>query len=167
MARKRSRGRPSFENSYKVRRKVYRRYVRQATKKKERYGENLDIMDYTDFVANYKEYRKRMKEIKSGVIEPSGKEAKTSTLSNFIEETVLVTRSQAASASENFNKSIDDIIAKVKGGMELSDYEREMYEFWNINGYMTQNDVRGKSDKYQLAYDIAKIEGMGDEAFGS
>lgn len=167
MARKRTRGRPSFESSYKVRRKAYRRYVKQAIAKKERYGDNLDVMDYTDFVANYKEYRKRMKDIKSGVIEPSGKEAKTATLSNFIEETVLVTRSQAASASENFNKAIDDIIAKRKDGKELSEYEKYMYEWWNINGYMTQNDIRGKSDKYQLAYDIARSEGMGDEAFGS
>ena len=167
MARKRSRGRPSFENSYKVRRKVYRRYIRQATNKKKRYGENLGIMDYSDFVANYKEYRKRMKEIKSGVIEASGREAKTATLSNFIEETVLVTRTQAASAAENFNQTIDNIIAKDKAGIELTEYEIEMYNLWLVDGYMTQNDIRGKSSKYQNAYDLAVLYGMGDEAFGS
>lgn len=167
MARKRSRGRPSFENSYKQRRKVYRRYVRQATNKKKRYGDNLDVMDYTDFVANYKEYRKRMKEIKSGVIEPSGKEAETATLSNFIEETVLVTKGQAASAADNFNSEIDNIIAKDNAGIQLSEYEMELYEFYLDNGYMTQNDIRGKSAKYQDAYNLAKGYGMGDEAFGS
>ena len=167
MARKRSRGRPSFESSYKQRRKVYNRYKRMALSKKKKLGENVVVMDYQDFVIEYKEYRKKMKEVASGQIEPTKSQAKTATLSNFLEETVLVTRSQSSAAAMNFNNKIDDIIAKDKAGRPLTEYETMLYDFYLNNGYMTQTDVRGKSRKYEIAYDLAIQYGMGDEAFGS
>lgn len=171
MKRTKRRGRKSFENSYKQRRKVYNRYVRMAKKKKEKLGDNIRIMEYSDFKANYTEYRRRMNLAKTGEIEVSPDSVKNPTLSNFIEETVLVTRSQATSASDNYNAHIDAALEKLNsnGGdvTKLTDWEKELIIDYQTNGYMKQIDVRGKTDRYLEMYNIASYYGMGSEAFGT
>lgn len=169
MARTKRRGRKSFENSYKQRRKVYNRYVRMAKKKKEKLGDNIRIMEYSDFKANYTEYRRRMKEVQTGEVEVPAGSIKNPTLSNFIEETILVTRSQARSAAENYNNKIDDIKAKIANDPDygLNEIEAAIYGDYLYYGYMTQSDVRGKSKRYEEIYETFRIMGLGNEAFGS
>lgn len=164
---KRGRGRPSFETSGRQKRKVYNRYKKMALKKKEKYGDKIEIQSFEDFVADYKYYREKYKEVKEGKLELGKNDPKNPTLSNYIEGRMSVSRAQGRTASMNFNNNLDHIRAKNHFGQELSDYEKEMLLAFGEDDYLKQYDIRAASDKYQAAYDIAVKYGMGDEAFGS
>lgn len=162
MARKtkRGRGRPSFENSYKVRQKAYRQYVRKWKQLNEKYDGNIGLqLDYKDFTIEMREARRRLAE-----------EGKRLTPSRLAVEQVDVTVSQASSAVENFNAHLQEAREKYAQGKELSQYEIEMLDYFGYNKSglkLTQRDIRAKTLLYDEAYNIAKNNGMGNEAFGS
>lgn len=160
--RKRGRGRPSFENYYKVRRKAYRKYLKEYKKAYELYGSNMTLaMDYKDFVSYAKIARQDARNIN-----------RRFSVKTFVKDQIMSTLSQSQTATRNFNNHLDEMRAKYKfhGVDKLSDYEREMLEqfgFESSGEYLRVKDVRGREWKYQAAYNIADRYGMGKEAFGS
>lgn len=159
---KRGRGRPSFENSYKQRRKIYNRYKRIYKKKAQKYGDNMTFeLTYKEFVD---EYSRRRQDAKN-----TGQSA---SLSGFVDDQVFTTKTQASAATSNFNNHLDEMRAKAKlqGEDKLNEYEREMLDAFGYDAeddYLKVSDTRANNGIYQTAYDIARRHGMGSEAFGS
>lgn len=158
---KRGRGRPSFESSYKQRRKIYNRYLSKWEKSNKRFGGNIaPKLDYKEFKEVYSQYRTDMSNA-----------GRTGTITNFVSEQVLTTKSQASSAASNFNARLDALRDRYANNPTiLTPYETDILELFGYNksdGGITQQDIRGKSAVYKTLYSVTKAYGVGEEAFGS
>lgn len=157
---RRGRGRPSFESSYKVRVKEYRRYQKKWKENNEKYGGKIGLkLDYKEFADAMLIARERAR--------AEGKRYSGVRLAN---EQIDVTSEQGSAAAQNFNRHLREMREKAKNGEPLTEYEKAMLDEFGYNFtdlQLREYDMRAGSLIYDNAYDIAKEYGMGSEAFGS